>query len=242
MKKTLVILSLAVLSSAIAGGPLRADQPSPAETRLRETLKNTVLELRTAQNDLATAQAAQAQDEQKIADLTARNESLTQQAIADKDAAGKAIADLTAKNAEQAKEIAEYKDALSKWEAGYTYFAKMAKAKEDERAQLASEKIVLQRSADDLQAKNNNLFQIGNEILMRYQKFSLGEAISSKEPFVGLTRVRLENQVQNYRDKLLDGKNQPVAAGQTLPQAGSQSKPQSGAAPASQTSQQGNKQ
>jgi chromosome segregation ATPase len=214
MKRKFCLLPFALLLAALAAPALdAADQPGNAEARLREILKNTMTQLRTAQNDLATAQAAQAQDDEKIKDLTAQNEQLTKQAISDKEASDKTITDLTTKNSDQAKEIAAYKDALAKWKAGYIYFAKMAKAKEDERAQLASEKIMLQRRADDLEAKNSNLFQIGNEILSRYEKFGLGQALAAKEPFVGLTRVKLENQVQGYQDKLLDQKSNPEATG-----------------------------
>jgi hypothetical protein len=54
---------------------------------------------------------------------------------------------------------------------------------------------------------------MGSEILTRYEKFGLGEAIGAKEPFTGLTRVKLQELVQDYKDKLL---NQTVKAGQPL--------------------------
>ena len=206
------LLALTALAAALPLAALRADQPSPAELRLREALKSTMLQLRTAQNDLATAQAAQAEDDQKIKDLTAQADSLTKQAIADKDASDKAIADLTAKSNSQAAQLAAYKDALAKWEAGYKLAASVAKTKEADRLKLNSENIVLQRQVDDLQTKNSTLFQLGSEILTRYEKFGLGEALAAKEPFVGTTRVKLENQVQNYEDKLLDQKPAPATA------------------------------
>ena len=69
---------------------------------------------------------------------------------------------------------------------------------------------------DDLETKNTNLFQIGSEILTRYEKFGLGEALAAKEPFVGTTRVKLENQVQGYEDKLLNQKSTPQTGGQAV--------------------------
>lgn len=226
MKKNLLLLAIIGLSAAPCATTLRADQPNAAETRLRETLKATMLQLRTAQNDLATAQATAAEDDKKIQELTAQNDALTKQAIADKDASDKTIADLGKKNAQQAAELAAYKDALAKWEAGYKLAATVAKAKEAERAKLNSEKIVLQRRVDDLETKNMTLFQIGSEILTRYEKFGLGEALAAKEPFVGTTRVKLENQVQDYQDKLMNQKSTPETTGQPA-----QQPPQSAAKP-----------
>jgi hypothetical protein len=212
MTRNLALLAVTALAAGLSVTALRADPPSPAELRLREALKNTMLELRDAQNDLATAQAAQAESDQKVKDLTAQTQALTKQAIADKDASDKTIADLTKKNADQASQLAVYKDALAKWEAGYKLAAGVAKAKEAERAKLFDEKTLLQRRVDDLETKNAALFKIGNEILTRYEKFGLGEALAAKEPFVGTTRVKLENQVQDYQDKLLDQKSMPPAS------------------------------
>ena len=58
------------------------------------------------------------------------------------------------------------------------------------------------RKVDDREAKNYELFKLANEILTRYEKFGLGEALTAREPFTGLTRVKLENLVQDYQDTL----------------------------------------
>ena len=204
MKRKLVLPALVVAVLSIT--PLRADPPTAAEVKLREMLKSTTIQLRNAQNDLATAQATAADDEQKIKDLTDANDQLTKKSIADKEATDKTIADLTQKNTAQAAQLVAYKDALAKWEAGYKLAATAAKEKETERARLNSVNIVLQRAVDDLIAKNLNLFQTANDILTRYEKFSLGQALAAKEPFLGLTRVKLQNQVQGYEDKLISQK------------------------------------
>ena len=59
----------------------------------------------------------------------------------------------------------------------------MARAKEAERAKLQTQGIELQRRVDDRERKNAELFKTGMEILTRYEKFSLGDALSAKEPF-----------------------------------------------------------
>ena len=36
-----------------------------------------------------------------------------------------------------------------------------------------------------------------------------GEALTAREPFVGVTRVKFENLIQDYQDKLADQKIKP---------------------------------
>ncbi len=74
---------------------------------------------------------------------------------------------------------------------------------------LAGQVADLQSRLADRETKNLALFLIGNEILNRYEEFSLGEALRAKEPFVGKTRTRLENLVQDYQDQLLNSRVQP---------------------------------
>jgi hypothetical protein len=74
---------------------------------------------------------------------------------------------------------------------------------------LASESIVLKRKLDDRDRKNFELFKLGNEILKRYEKFGLGDALAAREPFTGITRVKLQNLVQDYQDKLADQRVKP---------------------------------
>lgn len=183
-----------------------ADQ-SPAEAKLREALKNTMLQLRQAQNDNATLQAQQAEDQDKIKTLTDQNQTLTKQSIMDKQTADALITTLKDKNTAQTAVIARLQAEIVKWEAGYKLATDTVKAKEAERAKLASQVIVLQRKSDTLETQNVQLYDIGTEILNRYQKYSVGDALLAKEPFTGIMRVRLQNQVQDYQDKLLGQKN-----------------------------------
>jgi len=91
---------------------------------------------------------------------------------------------------------------LEKWRTARDQAVEAGQKLESERAKLALENTELQRLIADREAKNLALFRTGNEILTRYEKFSLGEALSAKEPFVGATRARLETLVQDYQDKL----------------------------------------
>ena len=71
------------------------------------------------------------------------------------------------------------------------------------------EAILLQRKVTEHEVKNAAMFKLGNEILTRYEKFGLGDALASREPFVGVTRVKFQNLIQDFGDKLADEKIKP---------------------------------
>jgi chromosome segregation ATPase len=182
---------------------------SPAEQKLREGLKNTMLQLRDAQTQVSNLQATQAENEQKIQDLTAQLDKLTKQSAADKQAADKTIADLHSRVYDQELSLAKYKEALEKWKASYNQAAELARNTEAQRAKLANDLILLQRKYADAQTKNNEMFKLGNEVLTRYEKFGMGEALTAREPFIGTTRIKFQNLIQDYQDKLADQRIKP---------------------------------
>ena len=131
---------------------------------------------------------------------------MVQQATSDKAAADKTAATLTTKLAERDKRLAETTAALEKWKAGYEQAAAVARAKEDERAKLAAEALELKRTIADREGKNIALFNTAIEVLDRFEKYALGKALAAREPFIGSTRVKVENLVQGYKDKILDNR------------------------------------
>jgi hypothetical protein len=206
-------LLLPALLCAWAASALRADdQAAPSnESRLRDALRNSMLQLRDAQNQVVTLQAAQAQSDKDNTDLKAKVDALNAQIDAlnkqsgdDKAAAAKVADGLNAQIADQTGQIAKLNEALAEWKTAYNQATQLAATKESERARLASVAISLHRQVEDLQAKNLKLFATGTEILKRYEEFSLGEALGAKEPFTGITKVKLSEQVQDYKDQLLD--------------------------------------
>ena len=214
-------LSLLFLVMQSTQGLQADDAQASAEARMRQVLRDTMGQLRDAQNQVVTLQAAQAQEDKDKADLqakvdalTAQFKSVTEQAAADKAASDKALADLKSQVDDQKGQIDRLNDGLKQWKDAYNQTAQLAATSEAARKQYQMQAAILQRTVDDREAKNLALYKLGNEILTRYEKFSLGDAITAKEPFVGLTRVKLENLVQDYKNKLLD---QAVTSGQTAP-------------------------
>jgi len=189
-----------------AGTRAGAEQASTADTRLREAYRNATTQLRTAQNDAAAALAAKAELEIKNKDLEAKVKLLTKNGADDRDAAKKSIDTLKAQLESAQEQIAQLKKYLEKTQADFKAAATLAQSKEAERAKLAADVIVLTRTVADQKTKNAEMYKLGRDILLRYEKFGLGEVLGAREPFVGTTRVKLESFVQDFQDKLTDQK------------------------------------
>jgi len=205
-------INLLILCTVITSVAAAAEAPDPSE-KLHAQLRAVMLQLRSAQTESANAQAAQAAADQKNTELAAkvtelekRNATLVQQATSDKTAADKAAASLTTKLADRDKHIVDMSAELEKWKAGYEQAAGVARAKEDERAKLAAEALELKRTIADRETKNIALFNLSNDILTRFENYALGKALAAREPFIGTTRVKVENLVQSYKDKILDNR------------------------------------
>lgn len=204
---------LILLGSAL---PSPAQPPPSAEDKLREALKGVTLQLRTAQSDAATAMAEKSAADSKNAELTAQVEKMSKQLatlsrekLDALEAAERMQANLEGRLTAQQEELSAFKKSLDKWKAAHAEISGIAQKKDRKRASIAAKNAALQRRVADLRTRNTALFTTGNEILDRYRKFSLGEAIAAREPFTGLTRVKLQNQLQEFGDKLLDQTAQP---------------------------------
>jgi Asp-tRNA(Asn)/Glu-tRNA(Gln) amidotransferase A subunit family amidase len=205
MKRPIVsFLMLGILCLSGAQAIPAAEPTETIETRLREKLRDTMLQLRDAQTavetERAALEAAQAQSADEKKALTEKLEAITKEANANSLAA-KAVDGLKIQVARQDKEIAQLKGTMESCQQA----VELTRKQDAERAKLVDEAVTeLERLVADRQTKNLALYKIGTEILQRYKRFGLGDAITAREPFVGLTRVKLQNLVQDYQDKLLN--------------------------------------
>jgi len=211
------LLSRSVRSVAVLGfcglfaaaGVVKASDATSPEMRMREQLRATMLQLRDAQTQLATLQATQADTDQKNKALTEQVQTLTKRLAVDKDASDKTIGDLKATLEKRDTKLAELNDSLEKWKIAQKQAVELATVKESQRAKLASDCISLQQHVDDQRTKNQAMFKLGMEVLTRYEKFGLGEALVAREPFTGIARVKFQTLVQDYQDKLADARIKP---------------------------------
>ncbi len=206
-KLRLLLLALALPAALHAAGD--EDPQVAINAKLREGLRNMTLQLRDAQGQLATLTATNAASEAKVKDLTAKLDRLTKQSAADKAAADKTRADYEEKFAAQDTRNAQQVEALGKWKKGYEELLAKAKGIEAQRAQLSAQKIELDRKVADQQRRNLALYELGKEILHRYERYGLGDALLAREPFVGISKVKFETYIQDNSDKLADQKIKP---------------------------------
>jgi len=194
-------IACCVLATAVAGGLRAADQPDD-NARLRETLRSTMAQLSEAQSQLAGLQAAQASQSDERKTLSDQVALLTKRAAEDQAERAKEADALKAKITEQRAEVAKLQEAVAQWKAAAEKASLAVRAAAALREKEAARVVALERRAEDLSAKNAELFRIGSEILDRYEKFSLGAQFLAREPFVGRARVELENQIQDYNDQM----------------------------------------
>jgi chromosome segregation ATPase len=189
------------LAAITASGLGAADQPDD-QARLRETLRSTMLQLNDAQAQLASLQAAQTSDADQRKALADQVALLTKRSTEDQEAKTKEIESLKAKLAEQQAAAARLQESVAQWRAAAEKASLAARGAAGARDKASASAVALERRVEDLSGRNAELFRIGSEILDRYEKFSLGAQFLAREPFVGRARVELENQIQDYEDKL----------------------------------------
>jgi len=194
MKKTALLLLLA------AALPLQADEEET--TKFREALRDSMLRLRDAQNQLANAQAAQFAAEAKAAELEEKTKSLAKELADERNTSTNMIAGLNKELAGRDAKIAGLEATLAKWKKSYGEVAKLASKREGQRQKLEAEKLALGRKAEEHQFKNIEMYKAGMEILDRYEKFGLGDALLAREPFTAAQRVKFQNLVQDFADQL----------------------------------------
>ncbi len=94
--------------------------------------------------------------------------------------------------------------AIGKWKKSYSEVTALAAKKEAERVKLEAEIHQARAPGRGPEDENIAMYKMGMEVLDRYEGFGLGDAVLAREPFVGTTRVKFQNLIQEYADKLAD--------------------------------------
>ena len=210
MRRGLLLLVVAVMALAL---PLcQANAASTDnETRLREALRNATIQLRASEDERAVLQAKQAESGKDVELLRKQVEELTKmlgESVKKADLE-RAVGEFNQRITAQNGTISSLGETLEKWKAAYNDAAGVARTKEAERAKLAAQVENMTKQLANYKEKNAALYKVGLEILDRYAGIGIGDAMASREPFVGFKRVELQNIVQDYQDQLLDGKVTP---------------------------------
>lgn len=190
-------------------------QGQSMEERLRAQLRITTAQLQQAQNELAARKAggpaapaaapAAAPTDQVEAlrkDLARARAELSAERSARAQASDNAAQLRTqaqALNEKAAGQVAQYREA-------YDGLLKMARAADAERQRLAAEATLQATALGQCEAKNLQLYAMGQEILRAYETVDLGNVFASRQPFAAQSRVKFEQIAQQYGDKLYEGR------------------------------------
>ncbi|WP_198087174.1 hypothetical protein [Variovorax sp. E3] len=212
------------------------------EERLRAQLRATTTQLQQAQNELAALKAGQpagapaktAGAAASPSELEALKKELAQsqsQQSAERRAREQAGAG-SQQLRQQAQATTEKATAqIAQYRGAYDDLLKMARASEAERQRLANEAATHRTAIAQCEAKNAQLYAVGQEILKAYETVDLGSVLASRQPFAAQSRVKFEQIAQQYGDKLYEGKFDVRAVNAPAPAA--PAAPAAAAAPAS---------
>ncbi len=206
-------LVLLILAASVTHAA--AQEKSP-EDRLRDALRQSVEQMRAAQDQAAQAQAqlAAAQQERDAAKAAqAAAEQKLAAAAAKPAAKPEELAAMQAQLRAAATQDEQLRAAIGKMQAAYAQVTEVARGKIAEAAQSSAGLAADTRALATCKAANTRLIGVAEEILHLYQTVGFRSLLlRSYEPVVGFARVKLENLVQDYDDKIHDQEYVPPRA------------------------------
>jgi chromosome segregation ATPase len=190
----------AIATLAMAGHA----QAQSAEDRLRDALRQSVAQMRAAQDQAAQAQSDLQKAQQDRTALQTQLDAATAKQAEAKPAAPPAdLARMNDALSASRQQAATLQAALAKYQTAYQGLSAQAQA-QDRQGQALSHGLQGQTQAlESCKAENRDLMKVGEDILHLYQTQDFRSLlIRSYEPLIGTAKVRLENLVQDYDDKI----------------------------------------
>lgn len=206
----------ALLASALACAGLAQAQEQSMEARLRAQLRTVTGQLQQAQNELAQFKAgAPAARPAQTADAEALRAELAQsqaQLARERDARSRRDAQFSTAQQQAQEAVAKASAQVAQFRGAYDELLKMARAAESERHKLAQQAGLQQTAIAQCEAKNQQLYAVGMEVVQAYEQLDMGALMSVRQPFAAQSRVKFEQIAQEYGDRLYQGKFDARAA------------------------------
>lgn len=227
--------ALLLASLAAMAGTTHAQQPpggQSMEERLRAQLRATTTQLQQVQNELAALKAgqqpaaAQAASAKPELDVLKKELSQTQAQLAAERQAREAASAGSQQLRQQAQAASDKATAqVAQYRNAYDELLKMARTSEAERQRLATEAATHRTAITQCEAKNAQLYAVGQEILGAYETMDVGTVLASRQPFAAQSRVKYEQIAQQYGDRLYESKFDVRAVAAPAPAAAAASAP-----------------
>ena len=186
------------------------------EDRLRAALRQSVTEMRAAQDQSAQAQAQLAQAQADLAATKAQLDAAKAKLAA---AAGKTQVKPEQLQALQASlqsaqaQNAALQQGLSRYQGAVQQAQNFARAQEAQNRQAQAGMTANTKALETCKTTNKKLINVSEQVLHLYQDHGfLWVLRKSYEPIIGASKVDLENIVQDYDDKIRDQEYIPPAA------------------------------
>ena len=202
-------LSLALLLTCAALPALA--QGTSVEDKLREALRRSTVDLRALQDSQGTLQAerdaAVKQRDLLQQQLTEANAKLAQPPAApvEKPPDPEELKKLHALLDESQRQISALTATNAKWQAAYQQAAALAQAKDAEAKRLSGGLLAAQKENQVSHETNKKLAVLAHDFLHLYETQDFRSVLlRSYEPVLGLGKVKLDNMVQDYEDKVAD--------------------------------------
>jgi chromosome segregation ATPase len=196
-----IVCSLLLLAGLLA--PLRAQEEEAAvETKLREALRNTTLQVREEQAKTAAMEASMVQSQQEAEKLKKEIPALQAQMLDERNAAANQAAELRAALEQSKERIVTLETQVAKWGKDYAAMVERARKTEAALAQAKGRIGTLERTVAEQQVKNVEMKQTADEILDRYAAHSMGATVLAREPFVSVNRAKLQTIMQDLETRI----------------------------------------
>ena len=205
-----------LLATLLLALPLAAHADDTPEDRLRAALRQSVGEMRAAQDQAAQAQAQLAQAQNDLAATKKQLDDANARLAAN---AGKAtakpeqLAALQAQLQAAQQQNAALQTGLQRYQGAVTQAQTIAREKDLESRQASAGLSANTRALETCKATNKKLIDVSEQVLHLYQDHGfLWVLRKSYEPIIGASKVDLENIVQDYDDKIRDQEYIPPPA------------------------------
>jgi colicin import membrane protein len=213
------VAACAAALAGLAAGSAQA-QPAPSmEERLRTQLRATTTQLQQVQSELAALKSRPAAPantpDPDVATLRKELAAARGQLAAERDARGRQRDDSQQLKAQAEATLEKASSQVAQYRQAYDELLKIARTNDAERQRLAGESAGQRGAIAQCEAKNAQLFAVGQEVLHAYETLDIGDVISARQPFATKARVRFDEIAQQYGDRLHEGRFDARAAAET---------------------------
>jgi chromosome segregation ATPase len=190
-----LVFAAAIAFCGIAGLSAAVAQSDDSTARLRAALRQATVRLRELEDQNANLQAKQSELE--------RDRLAATQKAAENEKGLSALRGQAASSRAALERAAEaQKENLAKWERAYKDATDTARTRDADAKRLEAALTNLREQNRATEAKNAELYRLGQELLKLYDSKDMFDVLRAGEPITGLKRVEYENLMQDYDDKL----------------------------------------